>query len=91
MHTRQRCPRAGPPGAPVPPQYSIDWDALLDSIDGDAGFARDLTGAFIDVADRELARIAAALNAGDARIRAYAQGRERESACLGDYISGGAA
>jgi CheY-like chemotaxis protein len=58
----------GPPGAPVPPQYSIDWDALLDSIDGDAGFARDLTGAFIDVADRELARIAAALNAGDAAV-----------------------
>jgi signal transduction histidine kinase/DNA-binding response OmpR family regulator/HPt (histidine-containing phosphotransfer) domain-containing protein len=59
---------AGELGAAVPAQYSVDWDALLDSIDGDAGFARDLTGAFIEVADRELARITAALNAGDAAV-----------------------
>jgi HPt (histidine-containing phosphotransfer) domain-containing protein len=65
----ESAPSSGrPPGAPVPPHYSVDWDALLDSIDGDAGFARDLTGAFIEVADRELARIAAALNAGDAAV-----------------------
>jgi PAS domain S-box-containing protein len=44
---------------------SIDWQALLDSIDSDAGFARDLLTAYIATADRELAIIAAALGSGD--------------------------
>jgi PAS domain S-box-containing protein len=44
----------------------LDWQALLGSIDGDAGFARDLLAAFIGTADRELAAIGAALGSGDA-------------------------
>jgi CheY-like chemotaxis protein len=50
-------------GARPPP---LDWEALLDSLDGDAAFARDLADAFIDTATRELALIAAALGSGDA-------------------------
>ena len=50
------------PDAPPP----IDWEALLESIDGDTGFARDLADAFIGAGDRELAVIAAALATGDA-------------------------
>jgi len=53
-------------GSSVPLQPQVDWDALLDSIDGDTGFARELIGAFVGTADRELAAIAAALGAGDA-------------------------
>jgi HPt (histidine-containing phosphotransfer) domain-containing protein len=44
---------------------SIDWQALLESIDSDAGFARDLLTAYIETADRELAVITAALGGGD--------------------------
>ena len=39
---------------------------MLESIDGDTGFARELIGAFVGTADRELAAIAAALSTGDA-------------------------
>src|SRR5882762_4087876 len=55
-------PQPGPVHLPHP----IDWEALLDSIDGDREFARDLADAFIGTGDRELAAIAAALAAGDA-------------------------
>jgi CheY-like chemotaxis protein len=44
----------------------VDWEALLESIDGDQEFARDLADAFIGTGDRELAAIAAALGTGDA-------------------------
>jgi PAS domain S-box-containing protein len=45
----------------APTQTSVDWGALLESIDDDTHFARDLLTAFIAAADRELAMIAAAL------------------------------
>jgi signal transduction histidine kinase/DNA-binding response OmpR family regulator/HPt (histidine-containing phosphotransfer) domain-containing protein len=44
----------------------IDWEGLLESIDGDKEFARDLADAFIGTGDRELAAIAAAVDTGDA-------------------------
>jgi CheY-like chemotaxis protein len=44
----------------------VDWRLLLESFGGDEAFARELAGAFIETADRELALIAAALDAGDA-------------------------
>jgi two-component system sensor histidine kinase/response regulator len=44
----------------------VDWHALLESIDGDLGFAGELVGAFTGTADRELAALAAALRTGDA-------------------------
>jgi two-component system sensor histidine kinase/response regulator len=53
-------PSAGSASSPV------DWELLLESIDGDKGFARDLLAAFIGTADRELVAIAAALGKGDA-------------------------
>jgi CheY-like chemotaxis protein len=57
-------------GAPQPtaaqPHPPVDWEGLLESIDGDHEFARDLADAFIGTGDRELAAIAAALDAGDA-------------------------
>jgi signal transduction histidine kinase/DNA-binding response OmpR family regulator/HPt (histidine-containing phosphotransfer) domain-containing protein len=52
--------------APVHLRHPVDWEALLDSIDGDREFARDLADAFIGTGDRELAAIAAALGRGDA-------------------------
>jgi two-component system, sensor histidine kinase and response regulator len=54
------------PAPPSPLHVQVDWDALLESIDGDTGFARELIGAFVGTADRELALIAAALGTGDA-------------------------
>jgi PAS domain S-box-containing protein len=53
-------------GSSVPLHAPVDWDALLESIDGDTGFARELLGAFVGTADRELAAIAAAVGTGDA-------------------------
>ena len=47
-------------------KHPVDWEALLESIDGDEGFVRDLVDAFIGTGDRELAAIAAALGSGDA-------------------------
>ena len=52
-------------GDPGFTQDPVEWQALLESIDGDRGFARDLVDAFIGSADRELTTIAAALHAGD--------------------------
>jgi CheY-like chemotaxis protein len=46
--------------------HPIDWQALLESIDGDTQFAGELADAFIGTSDRELAAIAGALDAGDA-------------------------
>jgi two-component system, sensor histidine kinase and response regulator len=51
----------------------VDWASLLQSIDGDKVFAKELVDAFIGTGDRELAAIAAALGTGDA-------GAMRESA-----------
>src|SRR3984957_16222341 len=52
--------------APVPPHIPVDWDALLESIDGDEVFARDLADAFVETGTRELAAISTALRQGDA-------------------------
>ncbi len=69
--------QAGGAGDPV------DWKALLDSIDGDAGFANELVVAFIGTANRELAGIAAALAASDAaRMRDAAHTLKGASANL---------
>jgi signal transduction histidine kinase/DNA-binding response OmpR family regulator/HPt (histidine-containing phosphotransfer) domain-containing protein len=46
-------------------QDPVDWVALLESIDGDEDFARELVDAFIGTGDRELASIATALGTGD--------------------------
>jgi len=51
---------------PGQPHCPVDWPALLESIDGDAGFARELVEAFIGTGERELAAIAVALGTGDA-------------------------
>jgi hypothetical protein len=45
----------------------IDWEMLLRSIDGDDGFVRELAAAFIATAERELAAIGTALEAGNAQ------------------------
>jgi signal transduction histidine kinase/CheY-like chemotaxis protein len=56
-------------GAPQPVSrqlfHPVDWAALLESVDGDEGFARKLADAFIATADKELAAIAVALGTGD--------------------------
>jgi len=44
----------------------VEWEALLQSIDGDEGFARELVAAIVGTGSRELSAIAAALAAGDA-------------------------
>jgi two-component system sensor histidine kinase/response regulator len=54
-----------PERASKPPDMPVDWTALLESLDGDEGFARELVQAFIGTGDRELAVIAAALSTGD--------------------------
>jgi PAS domain S-box-containing protein len=51
----------------------VDWKGLLESIDGDEGFARELVDVFIASGDQALAAIAAALGKGDyATVRASA-------------------
>jgi len=63
--------------------HPVDWEALLESIDGDQEFARDLADAFIGTVDRELAAIAAALGAGDeAALRESAHALKGASANL---------
>ncbi len=57
---------SAPHRAPTQRHYPVDWEALLESIDGDTGFARDLVDAFVGTADRELAVIATALGTGNA-------------------------
>jgi two-component system, sensor histidine kinase and response regulator len=56
-----------PSGIPGQLQCPVDWKALLESIDGDEGCARNLAKAFIHTGDRELAAITAALGTGDTR------------------------
>jgi signal transduction histidine kinase/DNA-binding response OmpR family regulator/HPt (histidine-containing phosphotransfer) domain-containing protein len=79
---------AAAPGEPAPaagtrPHDPVDWHALLESIDGDKIFARDLADAFIGTGDRELATIAAALGAGDtATLRESAHTLKGASASL---------
>lgn len=43
----------------------VDWSALLESIDGDEVFARDLANAFIRTGEHELEAISNALSKGD--------------------------
>jgi histidine phosphotransfer protein HptB len=70
-----------PERGPEPPV--VDWAALLESLDGDEGFARELVEAFIGTGDRELAAIAAALCTGDgARMRESAHTLKGASANL---------
>jgi two-component system, sensor histidine kinase and response regulator len=57
---------AAHPRAPVLVHDPVEWGALLQSIDGDEGFARDLVDAYILTGDRELAAIVLALHTGDA-------------------------
>src|SRR5258708_14521820 len=52
--------------APAQLHHPVDWEALLDSIDGDREFARGLPDAFIGTGDRGLAATAAAPGPGDA-------------------------
>jgi HPt (histidine-containing phosphotransfer) domain-containing protein len=54
------------PQSSQPPHNPVDWEALLHSIDGDKGFARDLADAFIGTVDREVTAIISALGSGDA-------------------------
>jgi HPt (histidine-containing phosphotransfer) domain-containing protein len=54
------------PRSSNPPHLPVDWESLLNSIDGDKGFARDLADAFIGTVDREVAAIISALGSGDA-------------------------
>ena len=46
--------------------YPADWQALLDSSDGDEDFVRELVDAYVGTGDKEVAAIAAALSGGDA-------------------------
>jgi PAS domain S-box-containing protein len=55
-----------PEGSPGQPHALLDWQELLESVDGDAGFARNLVEAFTSTGNRELASIAAALGTGNA-------------------------
>jgi two-component system sensor histidine kinase/response regulator len=62
------------PQLPKALQSPVDWEALINSIDGDEGFARDLADAFIGTVDREVSAIISALGTGDAaalRISAH--------------------
>jgi two-component system, sensor histidine kinase and response regulator len=73
---------ASPPAA-VQAHHPVDWEALLESLDGDQEFARDLADAFIGTGDRELAAIAAALGSGDtAALRESAHALKGASANL---------
>jgi two-component system, sensor histidine kinase and response regulator len=63
-------PLAGVPGSTlprhVPVNAPLDWKGLVDSVDGDEGFARELAGTFVAVGDRELATISTSLFTDDA-------------------------
>jgi HPt (histidine-containing phosphotransfer) domain-containing protein len=68
---------------PTTPQAPVDWDELLESIDGDEGFARDLADAFVATGTRELAAISTALGTGDtAALRSSAHTIKGASANL---------
>jgi two-component system sensor histidine kinase/response regulator len=72
-----------PPCIEPQAHYPIDWNALLESIDGDEVFARDLADAFIETGDRELAVIAVALDTDDtAALRGSAHTLKGASANL---------
>jgi len=72
-----------PQSIPAPLHHPVDWKALLESIDGDESFARELAGAFIGTGDRELKAIAAALHTGDsAKLRESAHTLKGASANL---------
>jgi two-component system sensor histidine kinase/response regulator len=58
--------------------HPVDWPALLESIDGDKNFARELMEAFIGTGDQALAAIALALGKAD-----YATMRESAHALKG--------
>jgi PAS domain S-box-containing protein len=46
----------------------VDWETLLESVDGDEAFARDLVEAFIEIGKQELVAIARALGTGEAAV-----------------------
>jgi len=71
------------PNATAQSHCPVDWHALLESIDGDQEFARDLTDAFVATVDRELATIALAVSTGDAAaLRSSAHALKGASANL---------
>jgi two-component system sensor histidine kinase/response regulator len=79
---QKEAPIASPP-APTTPHAPVDWDELLESIDGDEGFARDLADAFVATGTRELAAISKALGTGDvAALRSSAHTIKGASANL---------
>jgi signal transduction histidine kinase/CheY-like chemotaxis protein len=79
---QKQAPIASPPD-PTTPQAPVDWDELLESIDGDEGFARDLADAFVATGTRELAAISTALGTGDtAALRSSAHTIKGASANL---------
>jgi two-component system sensor histidine kinase/response regulator len=64
---------ADPGFEPRQPHLPVDWSGLLESIDNDENFARELVNAYVGTGDRELAAIAVALGTGDASaVRASA-------------------
>jgi signal transduction histidine kinase/DNA-binding response OmpR family regulator/HPt (histidine-containing phosphotransfer) domain-containing protein len=76
-------PSGGQRHVPAQPHHPVNWEALLESIDGDERFVRDLMDAYIGTADQELAAIAAALGTGDnAMLRASAHTLKGASANL---------
>ncbi len=61
----------------------VNWSELLQSIDGDSGFASELVAAFIGTAEQELAAVLSAFAAGDAeRLRTAAHTLKGASANL---------
>jgi CheY-like chemotaxis protein len=67
----------------VPLPHPVDWGALLESIEGDQGFACELVGLFITSGDTALTAIASAQGSGDyARMREWAHVLKGASANL---------
>lgn len=57
-----------PPGTTLPPSLvvdPVDWRGLLESLDGDEAFARELAETYIDSGGGLLAELAAAIERGD--------------------------
>jgi signal transduction histidine kinase/CheY-like chemotaxis protein len=76
----------------APPPLPVDWEALLESIDGDEEFAGELTNAFIATGDRELSAIALAIDLGNAAaLRESAHSLKGASANLRASIAAAAA
>jgi len=62
----------------------VDWPGLLESLDGDEGFARELAQTYIDSVDSLLADLAAAVDRGDYdTVRSKAHALKGASAEIG--------